>query len=54
MVGVFGNIVVIVTLCSVKELHKPANYLLGNLALADILVNMLGYPLSTVVLFMVS
>uniref|UniRef100_A0A1I7ZXA9 G_PROTEIN_RECEP_F1_2 domain-containing protein n=1 Tax=Steinernema glaseri TaxID=37863 RepID=A0A1I7ZXA9_9BILA len=44
VVGVLGNICVLITIFAVKRLHDTTNYLIANLALADLLFVVLCVP----------
>ncbi len=44
--GLFGNSAIIFSIYYVRSLRKPCNYLIGSLAVADILVSVLIMPLA--------
>ncbi|XP_043946543.1 5-hydroxytryptamine receptor 1D [Protopterus annectens] len=43
---ILSNIFVIITIVVTRKLHNPANYLIGSLAVTDLLVSIVGMPLS--------
>ncbi|XP_029475446.1 5-hydroxytryptamine receptor 1D [Rhinatrema bivittatum] len=43
---IFSNVFVIITVFLTKKLHTPANYLIGSLAVTDLLVSLLVMPIS--------
>lgn len=51
VLGICGNILVIIVICKCKSLHSPTNWLLLNLSIADVSVILVCMPTSLVELF---